>query len=73
VATARIKFLDEAKASRESRPIEEVVAESVASIPLGRYGRPEEYSKVVTFLASTAASYITGSIIRIDGGYISAV
>jgi hypothetical protein len=59
-----------AKAAREGRPIAEIRAESVASIPLGRYGDPREYADVVTFLASPRASYITGSIIRVDGGLI---
>ncbi|MGK4580459.1 SDR family oxidoreductase [Kitasatospora sp. HPMI-4] len=39
-----------------------------ASIPLGRYGTPEEFGKVAAFLLSPAASYITGSVIPIDGG-----
>ncbi|MDV7090319.1 SDR family oxidoreductase [Rhodococcus sp. IEGM 248] len=73
VATGRIKFLDEAKAKRENRPVDEVTAQSVSSIPIGRYGEPEEYGKVVTFLASQAASYVTGSVIRIDGGYVSSI
>lgn len=70
IATARIKQLDGHKAARESRSIQEIEAESVSSIPVGRYGKPEEYADMVTFLASPRASYITGSTIRVDGGLI---
>ncbi|HEV7966109.1 MAG TPA: SDR family oxidoreductase [Candidatus Acidoferrales bacterium] len=73
IATDRIRFLDEAKAKREGRSVEAVSAESTSSIPVGRYGNPEEYADTVAFLASTRASYITGSIIRIDGGLIAGV
>jgi 3-oxoacyl-[acyl-carrier protein] reductase len=73
IATGRIKFLDEAKARREGRSVEEVSAESTATIPLGRYGKPEEYADVVTFLASERAAYLTGSVIRVDGGLIASV
>lgn len=73
IATDRIKFLDEAKAKRESRNVEDVVAESVSTIPLGRYGRPEEYAAAVAFLASESAAYITGSVIRVDGGLIASI
>ena len=73
IATGRIQFLDEAKARREGRSVEEVAAESTATIPLGRYGRPEEYADVVAFLASERAAYLTGSVIRVDGGLISSI
>jgi 3-oxoacyl-[acyl-carrier protein] reductase len=73
IATDRIRFLDEAKAKREGRSIEEVREESTASIPVGRYGKPEEYADAVAFLASSRASYITGSIIRVDGGLIASI
>lgn len=73
IATARIRFLDEAKARREGRSVESVTEESTGSIPLGRYGRPEEYADTVAFLASERAGYITGSTIRIDGGLIASI
>ncbi len=73
IATDRIKFLDEAKAKREGRSVEDVSAESTSSIPVGRYGKPEEYADAVTFLASERAAYITGSMIRVDGGLIASV
>lgn len=73
VATRRILFLDQAKAEREKRTVEEVTHESTNSIPVGRYGRPEEYADVVAFLASERASYITGSSIRVDGGLIASI
>ncbi len=73
IATARITFLDEARAKREGRSVEDVSRESTSSIPVGRYGDPEEYGDAVAFLASARASYITGSTIRVDGGLIASI
>ncbi len=73
IETDRIRFLDEAKARREGRTPESVSAESTSSIPAGRYGLPREYADVVAFLASTRASYMTGSVVRVDGGLIPSV
>lgn len=73
IATQRISFLDEQKAKREGRTVDAVAAESTASIPVGRYGDPQEYGDAVAFLASKRASYITGSVIRIDGGLIQSI
>jgi 3-oxoacyl-[acyl-carrier protein] reductase len=73
IMTNRIHALNDAKARRENRTVEEVLRESADAIPVGRHGRPDEYADVVTFLASPRASYVTGSVVRIDGGMIANV
>jgi 3-oxoacyl-[acyl-carrier protein] reductase len=49
-----------------------VVAEYLKNVPLGRLGQPEDVARAVAFLASEAAGYITGQVIRVDGGMIMA-
>ncbi len=70
IATPRVASLDEAAAGREGVDPEEIRARSRAGIPAGRYGEPEEFGAVVAFLASAAASYITGSTLACDGGLL---
>ena len=70
IATSRIKFLDEAKAKREGRSPGGCGGREHGRIPAGRLGKPEEYGDVVAFLSSERAAYITGSVVRVDGGMI---
>lgn len=73
IATRRVRALDERRATREGTTVEAAVAASVAAIPAGRYGDPEEYAAAVAFLASAPASYITGTMLRVDGGQIPSI
>ncbi|WP_246945179.1 SDR family oxidoreductase [Bacillus pinisoli] len=73
IATDRVAFLDQLKADKLNLSKEEVVEQSKTTIPLGRYGQPEEFAKVVVFLASDANSYVTGSSILVDGGMVKAI
>jgi 3-oxoacyl-[acyl-carrier protein] reductase len=68
IDTERVAQLDANRAQRENVSLEEVQRRSIAEIPLGRYGHPDEFASVVAFLASVPAAYVTGSMIRVDGG-----
>lgn len=70
IDTERVRMTDAAVAERENIPIAEVQRRSTASIPLGRYGTIEEFGAAAAFLASVPASYITGAMIRVDGGIV---
>ena len=48
-----------------------LAALSVPPVAMGRYGSPEEIAAGVVFLASPQASYVTGAVLRIDGGYLA--
>ena len=73
IRTERLKQLDEAAARRLGRPVEEVSASEQAGIPAGRYGTVEEFGSVGAFLVSEPARYMTGGLIRCDGGSIRGV
>lgn len=73
IATERTAALDTAAAQRAGRSINDVVAQSLALIPVGRYGDPEEFGAAAAFLCSTHASYITGTALRCDGGLIKSL
>jgi 3-oxoacyl-[acyl-carrier protein] reductase len=61
IATDRLRYLEQ-NSDEESRH------RSRAGIPLGRYGEPEEFARVAAFLAAPAASYVTGTVLAVDGG-----
>ena len=67
IDTERIAELDQANAQKSGKSVEDVRKTSIAGIPLGRLGRPEELANLVVFLASQAGSYITGQAITVDG------
>ena len=72
IDTDRIRELDESIAARESTSADEIRRRHAASMPLGRYGTPEEFARMAAFLVSPAASYITGQTILVDGGFCRA-
>jgi 3-oxoacyl-[acyl-carrier protein] reductase len=68
ILTDRLTSLDKAAAERSGRATEEVRAQSERAIPAKRYGTVEEFAATAAFLCSERASYVTGSIVRCDGG-----
>jgi 3-oxoacyl-[acyl-carrier protein] reductase len=68
VGTERVAALDastgDAEAARKA---------AVATIPLGRYGEPEEFGRAAAFLLSPAASFVSGTMLPVDGGMLRAL
>jgi len=73
IATERLLYLDQVNAERAGVSVEEIRQRTIAQIPMGRYGDPEEFANAVVFLASERASYITGASLQVDGGYIKCI
>ena len=73
IDTERVRLTDEAVAKKEGITAAEAKQRSTAMIPLGRYGTPAEFGALAAFAASAPASYITGSMLRCDGGNIRSI
>jgi 3-oxoacyl-[acyl-carrier protein] reductase len=73
IFTERLAQLDKANAEHLGKTVEEVAKAAQATIPAGRYGTVEEFGNVGAFLCSEAASYMTGGLVRCDGGAIKSV
>jgi 3-oxoacyl-[acyl-carrier protein] reductase len=65
IATERVAELTQAKP--------DAMKQALAQIPMGRIGSPSELAAAVTFLASERASYITGAVLQVDGGFIRSI
>lgn len=70
IATDRLRQLDEINAKKAGVPLEDYQARSASTIPLGRYGTPDDFGRVGAFLLSDAASYVTGAAVQVDGGLL---
>lgn len=68
VATERVAELDAATGDEEAAK-----AAAIATIPLRRYGDPEEFGRAAAFVLSPAASYVSGSMLPVDGGILRAL
>jgi 3-oxoacyl-[acyl-carrier protein] reductase len=68
--TPALDRFEAAKAAAENKTAEQVRREHVEAIPVGRVGTAEEFADVVAFLCSPRTSFVTGSLVRIDGGAV---
>lgn len=66
--TARLDALMQAAATRTGKSTTEVADEWKATIPARRFGEPAEIAGVITFFASPAAAYVSGTTLAVDGG-----
>lgn len=73
IATDRVTHLDQVNAEKLGKPIEEIEQMYKETIPLKRYGTPEEFANFVTFLVSDANTYMTGQAYLVDGGMVKAI
>ncbi|MFS0783776.1 SDR family oxidoreductase [Bacillus sp. 1P06AnD] len=73
IATDRVRHLDQVKSEQSGISIEEIEEKMKGGIPLGRYGKPEEFARVVAFLVSGANTFVTGTSLLVDGGMVKSI
>ncbi|HSP22358.1 MAG TPA: SDR family oxidoreductase [Planococcus sp. (in: firmicutes)] len=73
IATDRLAELDHMRADKLGQNYEELKSATEKSIPMGRYGRPDEFAKQAVFLCSGANTYVTGQTLLVDGGLVKAL
>jgi 3-oxoacyl-[acyl-carrier protein] reductase len=73
IHTDRVEEIDQENAKRQSITVEEQRTRIQSTIPLSRYGLPEEFAAAAVFLFSDAAAYITGSTLQADGGMLRGI
>ncbi|MDA4131801.1 MAG: SDR family oxidoreductase, partial [Thaumarchaeota archaeon] len=73
IRTDRAFHLVEERAKATGTSVEEAYREMAKTIPLGRYGEPEEVGSLVAFIASERGAYLNGGMFPVDGGYLSSV
>jgi len=70
VETDRVEAMVEARADVEGTTPAQVREDRTDAVPLGRFGDPPEFGDAVAFLASDAASFVTGEALAVDGGWL---
>lgn len=73
IDTDRVRHLDEVNAKKAGITPDQAKTKAVGAIPMGRYGNADEFGRVGAFLLSSAAAYMTGATVQVDGGQIRSV